>query len=136
MGVPKLGLLLSQNFGLPYFFQIKYFLRIESQNFMALENIFPMMYNTFQLDLIWFLLSRGLWSEVKFPMWRHFKYLWFKTFLMVLWVSNLVFVFFFNQGSEHSQISHECNSQMGVHLGVIKFHPLQFPPLVRVCFHT
>ncbi len=70
VGVPKLGLLLSQNFGHSYLSQIKSFFSVRGQYFIALENIFPTMYNTFQLDLIWFLLSRGLLSKVKLSIWN------------------------------------------------------------------
>jgi hypothetical protein len=52
VGVPKLGLLLSQNFGHSYLYQIKSFLRVQRNYFIALENIFPMAYSTFQLNLI------------------------------------------------------------------------------------
>ncbi len=45
-GVPKLGLLLSQNFGCLYIFQI-FFLKSVRTSFITFENIFPTMYNTF-----------------------------------------------------------------------------------------
>ncbi len=44
---------------------------------------------------------------------------------------NLVFFFLSNQGFEHLQLSHECNSQSGSVLGS---HPFHFPPFVRMCF--
>jgi len=44
-------------------------------------------------------------------MWGCFKHLCLKTFLMVSWGFNLVFVYFSNQGFKHSQLPHECNSQ-------------------------
>jgi hypothetical protein len=46
MGVSKLGLLLSQNFGHSYISQIKFILRMKGQYLIAFENIFPTMYNT------------------------------------------------------------------------------------------
>jgi len=67
LGVPKLGFLLSQNFGCSYFFQIKYILRMRGQYLIALKNIFSMMYNTTQLDFVWPLISRGLWLGVQIP---------------------------------------------------------------------
>ncbi len=41
MGVPKLGLLLSQNFGCLYFFQIKFFLIMKRKYLIALKKISP-----------------------------------------------------------------------------------------------
>jgi len=52
VGVPKLGLLLSQNFGRLYFYQIKSILRVRGKYLIAFENIFPTMCSTFQSDLI------------------------------------------------------------------------------------
>jgi hypothetical protein len=46
VGIPKLGLLLSQNFGRLYFFQIKFVVKMQGQHLIALENIFSMVYNT------------------------------------------------------------------------------------------
>jgi hypothetical protein len=40
MGVPKLGLLLPQNFGCSYFFQIKFVLRIRGQYLITLQKVF------------------------------------------------------------------------------------------------
>ncbi len=45
------------------------FLKVQEQYLISLENIFPMVYNTLQLDLIWPLLSKDLCSRVKFPIW-------------------------------------------------------------------
>jgi hypothetical protein len=67
--VPKLGLLLSQNFECSYLFQIKFSLKIQGEYLTALENIFPKVYSMFQSDLIWPLLLRDLWSRIKFPIW-------------------------------------------------------------------
>jgi hypothetical protein len=67
--VPRLGLSLSQNVGCSFFFQINFFLKVQGQYFITFQNIFPMVYNTLQLDLIWPLLSKGLWSGVKFSIW-------------------------------------------------------------------
>jgi hypothetical protein len=63
VGVPKLGILLSQNVGCSYLFQIKFVLRMSRQYLLALENIFPMVYNMFPLDLICLLFSMGLWVQ-------------------------------------------------------------------------
>ncbi len=65
--VPKLGLFVSQNFGHSYISQIKFVLKMQWQYLIALENIFPTLYSMLQLDLIWPLLSKDLWSRVKFP---------------------------------------------------------------------
>jgi len=81
VGVPKLGLLQSQNFGLSYLFQIKSFLKIRSQYLIALKNIFPMVYSTPQLDLIWPLFSRDLSLGVKFP-------IWLSLFLLIITYAN------------------------------------------------
>jgi hypothetical protein len=62
MRVPKLGLLLSQNFGRSYFSQIKFFLKMQGQYLIAFKTICPMVYNTPPLEFIRPLLSRGLWS--------------------------------------------------------------------------
>ncbi len=59
--VPKLWMLIS-------FSNQVYFDRVK-QYLIALENIFPMVYRTLQLDLILPLISRDLWSRVKFPIW-------------------------------------------------------------------
>jgi hypothetical protein len=67
--VPKLGLLLFQNFGRSYLFQIKSSLKIQGEYLTALENIFPKVYNMLQSDLIWPLLLRDLWLRIKFPIW-------------------------------------------------------------------
>jgi len=53
MGVPKLKLLLSQNFERLYLFQIKSILKVGRQYLIPLENIFPTMYSTLQLNLIY-----------------------------------------------------------------------------------
>jgi hypothetical protein len=47
VGIPKLGLLLSQNFGRSYLSQFKSILRVRGHYLIALENIFPTMYSTF-----------------------------------------------------------------------------------------
>jgi hypothetical protein len=121
--VPKLGFLLSQNFGHSYLSQIKVVLRVWGKYLIFLENIFLMMYNTFQSEFIRPFLSRDLWSRVKLPIWvppilliityeirskrtmrQHFKYLCFKTFLMVSWGRNWMLLCLSNQGSEHLQL--------------------------------
>jgi hypothetical protein len=52
VGVPKLGLLLSQNFGHSYLSQIKFVLKVRGKYLIALENIFPMVYNKLPFNLI------------------------------------------------------------------------------------
>jgi hypothetical protein len=52
VGVPKLGLLLSQNFGHLYHSQIESFLRVRGHYYIALENLFSMVYSTLQSNLI------------------------------------------------------------------------------------
>jgi hypothetical protein len=69
LGVPKLGLSLSQNFGHSYLSQIKFILKIRGHYLIALKNIFSTMYLMPQLELVWPLFSRGLWLGVKFPIW-------------------------------------------------------------------
>ncbi len=64
----------------------------------------------------------------------HFKHLHFKTFLMVSWGS-IWCLFAFS--TKVLNIYNSCTSatpKMGVHLGIIGFHPLHFPPFVKVCF--
>ncbi len=68
MGVPKLGPLLSQNFGCSYLFQIKFVLKMQRQHLIFLKKN-PIMYSTPQLELIWPLFSKGLWLKVKFSIW-------------------------------------------------------------------
>jgi hypothetical protein len=69
-------------------------------------------------------------------MWWHFKYLCFKTFLIVSWGFNLMLIFLSNQGSEHSQLPHECNSQSGNALGNHWASSLAFSPICESVFHT
>jgi hypothetical protein len=52
VGIPKLKLLLSKNFECSYLSQIKSFLEMKNNFFIALKRIFPMVYNTPQLELI------------------------------------------------------------------------------------
>jgi hypothetical protein len=77
VGVPKLGFLLSQNFGHPYLSQIKSVMKMQGQYLITLENIFPTVHNMFQLDLIWLLFSRDLWLGIKFS-------IWFLPFLLII----------------------------------------------------
>jgi hypothetical protein len=70
----------------------------------------------------------------KWTMWRLLKHLCFKTFLMVSKEPNLVLVYFSNQGSKHLQLCMNATPKVGVQLGVIRLHPLQSPPFMRVCF--
>jgi hypothetical protein len=69
VGVPKLRLFLSQNFGHSCLSQIKFFLRNWRQNIIALKKIFPKLYNMLQPNLICPLLSKGLWLGVKCLIW-------------------------------------------------------------------
>ncbi len=46
VGIPKLKLLLSLNFGHSYLFQIKFFFRMQGKYLIALKKIFPTVYNT------------------------------------------------------------------------------------------
>ncbi len=48
----QMGLLLSQNFERSYLSQIKFVLRMRGKYLITFEIIFPMVYNTFQLDFI------------------------------------------------------------------------------------
>jgi hypothetical protein len=52
MGVPKLGLMLSQNVGRSYLSQIKFILTLQGQYLIVLKIIFPMVYSMLQSDLI------------------------------------------------------------------------------------
>jgi hypothetical protein len=62
--VSKLGLFLSQNFGCSYFSWVKCLMKTWGQYLVVFKKIFPRVYNTPQLNFIWFLLSKDLWSEV------------------------------------------------------------------------
>ncbi len=69
VGVPKLGLLISHNFGCWYHFQIKSILIMWGQYLITFKKIFPNLYNMPQSDLIWPFLSRDLWLQTKFSIW-------------------------------------------------------------------
>jgi hypothetical protein len=56
----------SQNFGHSYLFQIMLFLEMQGKYFIAFKKIFSRVYNMPQSKFIWPLLSKGLWSRVKF----------------------------------------------------------------------
>jgi hypothetical protein len=77
LGVPKLRFLLSHNFGCSHLPQIKLFLRMQEWYLIALKTMFLVVYNTPQLELIWSLLLRGLWSRVKISN-------WFELFLLII----------------------------------------------------
>ncbi len=81
VGVPKLGLLMSQNFGCWYHFQIKSVLIMWRQHLIALKKIFSTFYNTPQSDFIWPFLSRDLWLRVKFS-------IWFPPFVLIITHAN------------------------------------------------
>jgi hypothetical protein len=129
VGVPKLRLLLSQNFGRSY---LKPFSRMWQKYLIALENIFPSVYNKLQSDLIWPMLSRDLWLGVKLRIWL-LPFLLIKTHANQVQMNNARAIkasmlqdlhigvlgvlscacLPFNQGSKHSQLPHECNSLSG-----------------------
>jgi hypothetical protein len=72
----------------------------------------------------------------KWTMRGHFKHPHSKTFLMVSWGFNLVFVYLFNQGFKHSGLLHECNSQSG---SAFKSHwapSLALSPICEIFFRT
>jgi hypothetical protein len=70
----------------------------------------------------------------KWTMQNHFKYIHIKTFLMLSW-GPIWYIFAFP-----TKAMNICNShtsvipKVGMHLGVIGFHPLHSPPFVKVCF--
>ncbi len=121
VGVPKLELLLSWNFGRSYFPQIKFIWSMWGHYFIVLKNIFLMVYLTLIIDyltfaltgfvignqienliLTFFFISELMHKRSSWTMRRHFKHLHFKTFPMVCWGSNLMFFCLSNQGSKHS----------------------------------
>ncbi len=65
VGVPKLGLLLSQNFKCSYLPQIKHIWSMWGQQLITLKNIFPTVYCTPQSKIIWPLFYGDLWLGVK-----------------------------------------------------------------------
>jgi hypothetical protein len=65
---------------------------------------------------------------------EHLKYLCFKTFLIVSWGS-IWFLFVFP--TKAPNIYNSCTNttpEVVVHLGIIRFHPLHSPPIVKMCF--
>jgi hypothetical protein len=66
----------------------------------------------------------------------HFRHLHLKTFPMVLWGPNLVHVCLFNQGFEHSGLSHKCNSQSGNALRSHWASSFALFPICKNVFHT
>jgi len=66
VGVPKLGLLLSWNFGHSYIPQIKFIWSMWRHYIITFKCIFHF---TFQSEIIWHLLWGNLWLGVKFPIW-------------------------------------------------------------------
>jgi hypothetical protein len=64
----------------------------------------------------------------------HFKHLNLKKILMVSWRFNLMLVYLSNQGFEHLQLSHECNSQSGSALGSHRALSLAFSPICESVF--
>jgi hypothetical protein len=148
MRVPKLGLVLSQNFRHSYLFQIKSILKIWRQYPIALKKIFSTCitctnHNSFD------------------P--------YFQGFVVGSQIPNLTIALFINHNSCKSCLNEQCEGtlsicaskpfgpiwclfafpmkamnirnfstnatpKVGVHLGVIGFHPLHSPPFLRVCF--
>jgi hypothetical protein len=136
MGILKLGLLLSKNFGRSYISQIKSVLRVWRQYLIALENIFPIVYSTFIPNLTPMFsfdhnscksspndqckgtLSIYAWSYFQ---WYHGGPIWC--------------LFSFSTKALNIHNSHiNVIPKMGMHLGVIALHPWHSPPFVRVCF--
>jgi hypothetical protein len=127
VGVPKLGLLLSQIFWRLYLPQIELFWSMQGWYLIALKKIFPMMYFTPQSKIIWPLLLGDLWSGIKISIWLNLSFdhnscisglnegtlniYRFENFPMVSWAPNLVFACIFNQDFKYSGFLHECNSQ-------------------------
>jgi hypothetical protein len=128
-----------KTFNVYIFFQIKFVLKKWGQYFIATKKSFSMVYNILQSNLIWPLLSKDLWSEVKFSIWfphllliiimqinskwtmqGHFKHLCLKTFLMLSW--GLIWCLF----ALPTKVSNICNSHMsatpkvGMQLRVIR----------------
>jgi hypothetical protein len=59
--IPKIWTLIS--------FSNQIYFESAKKCFIALENIFPMMYNMPQSNFIWPFLLKDLWSRVKCPIW-------------------------------------------------------------------
>jgi hypothetical protein len=112
------------------------------------------MYNTFQSEFIWFLLSRGLWLGVKFPIWLSplsFDHNSWKSCLNehcegtlsidtskpFQWCPRGLIWCLFTFPTKVLNICNSCTNatpRVRVHLGVIGLYPLHFPPFVRMCF--
>jgi hypothetical protein len=112
------------------------------------------MYGMFQLELIWPLLSRGLWSGVKFPIWLlppSFDHnscksnlneqcegtLSIYTLRPFQWCPRGPIWCLFAFSTKVLNIRNSCisaTSKMGVDLQVIGLYPLHSPPFLKVCF--
>jgi hypothetical protein len=141
MGVPKLGLLLSQNFKHSYLFQIKFILKMWGQYLVALKKIFD-MHSMPQSKLIWPLFSRGLWSGVKFPIWFPPFFFYHNSCksclneqcegILSIYASRplgpiwCLFAFPTKALNIHNS-STNVTPKVGMHLGIIGFHPLHSP---------
>ncbi len=119
----------------------------------ALQKIFLTVYGTPQSGFIWPLISKGLWSKIKFSIWFQplsFDYSSCKLDLnekckgiLNIYVSRLLkwcfgspiwCLFSFPTKAINIHNSHTCAiPKEGVHLGVIAFHPLHSPPFAKVC---
>jgi hypothetical protein len=67
-------------------------------------------------------------------MWRHFKHLCFKTFLMVSWGPIWCLFAFPTKALNIRNFHTNATPKVGVHLGIIELHPLHSPSFVKVCF--
>ncbi len=135
--------MLSQNFGRSYLYQIKLILRLREQYLIALQRcitapIGPHLTPTFkgimvrsQIGNLILILSLII-IDANQVISGNFKHLPFKAFLMVPQKPSLMFFFPSNQGFEHSQLLHKCNSQSGNGLGSHWASSLAFP-LVYLC---
>jgi hypothetical protein len=149
MGVPKLGLLLSQNFGCLYLSQIKSFFENVRKIFYSFQKIFPIgahlapIFKGFMVESQISNLTLapsfdhnscklGLNEQFKVTLSIYAS----RNLLMVSWGPNLVLVCLSNQGSKHSQLLHECNSQSGSALGSYWVPSLAFSPIFESVFHT
>jgi hypothetical protein len=68
-GSPKIGTFTIQKLWPLIYLSNQVFLKMKGQYIITFKRIFSMMYNMPQLDLIWPLLSKDLWSGIKFPIW-------------------------------------------------------------------
>jgi len=149
MGVPKLVLLLSQNFGCSYLYQIKYFFENVRKIFYSFQKIFPIgihlapIFKGFMVGSQISNLILGLsfdHNSCKSGLNEQFKVTLSiyasRNLLMVSWGPNLVLVYLSNQRFKHSQLMHECNSESGNAFGSYWAPSLAFSPIFESVFHT